>query len=521
MFTETAVLARVAPICSAIDMKRLLKTSSRSGETWAGSAEGRAGGEVLRSSSSPPARIPARQPGSTTVVLVGSQTIAGPSTVTPGARSSRTYTGASCVRPPVKIARRLARPWRSATSAPAGIAVPDGIAVPAAGAWLGLAEAGVRSRAGADRLHGDGLEREAAPGHQEPVPHAVQVEEGGRHVVRSGPRHRQRDVRALVLDVAAALDARLRGRDALQFELGYGRRLELRQGGGRGRAARLLQRRLDAPLAQRAHVGEAHAVGAEHAGERVQERLRHPERVRDEAGVLPGGAAEAAEHVVADVVPALRGDPLDRARHRLAGHAHEVVGELFRRRRFDAGGAHARGHGRERLARRRLVDGPGAVRAEHVREEGRPQLARHQVAVGDGERPALAVARRPGVGAGAARADPVAPALEGADRPAARRHRVYAQHRRAQAHAADHALVAALQLAGVVAHVGGRAAHVEGDDLVEPRQAAHGDGADDAAGGPREDRVLAAEEAGVGEAAVRLHEAQPHVGRARAAKPST
>ena len=80
MFTETAVLASVAPICSAMDMNRLLKTSSSSGETCSGSAEGRAGGEVLRSSSSPPASTSARQPGSTTVVLVASQTIAGPST---------------------------------------------------------------------------------------------------------------------------------------------------------------------------------------------------------------------------------------------------------------------------------------------------------------------------------------------------------------------------------------------------------------------------------------------------------
>ena len=80
MFTETAVLASVAPICSAIDMNRLLKTSSSKGETCPGSADGRTGGEVLRSSSSPPVRASARQPGSTTVVLVSSQTIAGPST---------------------------------------------------------------------------------------------------------------------------------------------------------------------------------------------------------------------------------------------------------------------------------------------------------------------------------------------------------------------------------------------------------------------------------------------------------
>ena len=137
-----------------------------------------------------------------------------------------------------------------------------------------------------------------APGHEEAVPGAMQLEEGGRHLVRGRPRHRQRDVRASVLDVAAALDARLRGRDALPLELVHGRRLQLRQGGGHRGAAGLLERRLDAAFAQCPHVREAHAVGAEHAGERVQEHLRHPERVGDQAGVLACRAAEAAEHVV-------------------------------------------------------------------------------------------------------------------------------------------------------------------------------------------------------------------------------
>ncbi len=140
MFTETAVLASVAPICSATDMKRLLNTSSRSGETRSGSAEGRAGGERRRSSSSPPLSTSARQPGSTTVVLVGSQTIAGPSTVMPGARSARTNTGASCRRPPVKTPASS----RGAIAAPSACAASRR-SDPAAGA--GLCPAAMRSPA--------------------------------------------------------------------------------------------------------------------------------------------------------------------------------------------------------------------------------------------------------------------------------------------------------------------------------------------------------------------------------------
>ena len=66
----------------------------------------------------------------------------------------------------------------------------------------------------------------------------------------------------------------------------------------------------------------------------------------------------------------------------------------------------------------------------------------------------------------------------------------------------DLRLERALELAGEVRDVGGRAAHVEADDAVEscPLRGAHD--ADDAARGAREDRVLALEPPRVGEAAV-------------------
>src|SRR2546426_11915630 len=67
------------------------------------------------------------------------------------------------------------------------------------------------------------------------------------------------------------------------------------------------------------------------------------------------------------------------------------------------------------------------------------------------------------------RADAVAGTVEMQDRAAAGGDGVDAHHRRAHAHAGDAGLEFALELAGVMRYVGGRAAHVEADDAVEAR----------------------------------------------------
>ena len=84
-------------------------------------------------------------------------------------------------------------------------------------------------------------------------------------------------------------------------------------------------------------------------------------------------------------------------------------------------------------------------------------------------------------------------------------------HRRAHAHARHLGLEGAFELAVEVRDVSRGAAHVEADDLVEARHGAGAHGADDAARRPREDGVLALEEPGVGEAAVRLHEQEARI----------
>ena len=89
MLTERAVFSRVSPICSAMDMKRLLNTSSMTGSQSVPAADSRARGTTRARTRSPLAAMVARQPGSTTVVAVDSRRIAGPSSAAPGPSASR------------------------------------------------------------------------------------------------------------------------------------------------------------------------------------------------------------------------------------------------------------------------------------------------------------------------------------------------------------------------------------------------------------------------------------------------
>ena len=86
----------------------------------------------------------------------------------------------------------------------------------------------------------------------------------------------------------------------------------------------------DAALPQLDHVGQAHAVGAEHPGERVDHHPLHAERVGDEAGMLAAGAAEAGQSVAGDVVAAGDRDLLDRARHIVDRDPDEACRRLAR-----------------------------------------------------------------------------------------------------------------------------------------------------------------------------------------------
>ena len=123
----------------------------------------------------------------------------------------------------------------------------------------------------------------------------------------------------------------------------------------------------------------------------MDQHRRHAERVGDQAGVLAAGAAEAVERVARHVVAALHRDLLDRVRHVLDGDLDEAVGDLLGR----AAVADLARERRERLRAppRRRAAGP-ALGPKIVGKKSGIELADHHVGVGDGERPAAAVAGR-------------------------------------------------------------------------------------------------------------------------------
>ena len=88
-----------------------------------------------------------------------------------------------------------------------------------------------------------------------------------------------------------------------------------------------------------------------------------------------------------------------------------------------------------------------------------------------------------------------------------------AHHRRADAHAGDLGVEGALIVAVIMGDVGRGAAHVEADDLLEAGELRRLDHADHPAGRAGQDRILALEEVGGGEAARRHHEHQAGVRR--------
>ncbi|CPJ33725.1 Uncharacterised protein [Bordetella pertussis] len=226
--------------------------------------------------------------------------------------------------------------------------------------------------------------------------------------------------------------------------------------------------------------------------------------------MLAAGAAESSQRILGHVVAALHRDALDRLGHVAHGDLQETFGQLLGAHLAPRGRPHLLGHGREARAHRRHIQRLVGIGAEHAGEEVGLDLAQQDVAVGHRQRAAAPVARGPRIGAGRIGADAQPGAIEMQDGSPTGRHGMDAHHRRAHAHAGHQRLELALELAGVMRHVGGRAAHVEADHAVKARQLAGADHADDTAGRAGQDGVLAAETVRVGQAAAGLHEHQAH-----------
>ena len=312
MLTEVAVDCSATPISSAMAMNRLLKISSRTG------------------SASVPMACGAFERN--------------------GAGQDQT-----CRRPPARRASRARRRWSSLASIDR-----------AAGAVDELADRDCRRQRpclrprwrGCNRLDRQRVERPARrPRHSRSAcGAALRRRPASRRPSRSRP---PASCRCPACELGAALEADLVGVEPLVDEVAAARLLQARRAPPEKSSLKRLQ---PARLADRLHVGEADAVGRQHAGQRVDQDPLHAQRVGDAAGMLAAGAAEAGERVAGHVMAARDRDLADRGGHIVDRDGEEALGDFLEalgrrpaRRRLPAGGP---GMPRDRAAGRRPARTP-------------------------------------------------------------------------------------------------------------------------------------------------------------------
>src|SRR6185312_1602340 len=205
------------------------------------------------------------------------------------------------------------------------------------------------------------------------------------------------------------------------------------------RGVRLRQRRADEALLHRAQRRELHAVSRQQSRQGMDEDRLHAERIGDETGMLPAGAAETVETVAARIIALGDRDFADRIGHVLDGNADEAIRDLLRRLADGAGEVG------ERCADRNLVKRRVAFCTEQAGKILAVQLSHHDIGVGDGERTAAAITQRTRIGAGGVRPDAKACAVIVQGRAAAGRHRVEREHRRSKPDAGDLGLIDAFE----------------------------------------------------------------------------
>ena len=353
-------------------------------------------------------------------------------------------------------------------------------------------------------LHRYSFDHQCLALHQKGKALAVSRLKGGLDLRCAAKGHDQRRVAALITHMHSPVYAQLAGaqRLALQISLGTDCQcLQLLRNPGHGR---FCQRGLDGLLTNHVLVGETHSISAQHAGQGMHQHARHAQRISHQAGMLAAGAAKTLQGVTGDVIA---------ARHRYffngVGHLlHRDVDKAFSHHLGTAAGL--RGQQCKFLFNSRLAQRLIGVGAEHLGKVKGLHLADHEVGVGHSQRAAAPVAGGPGVGACALRADAKALAIKLQERAAAGGYGMNAHHRRTHAHPGHLRLKLALELARVVRHIGGGAAHVKADDLVHARNGGCTGHADNAAGGPAQNGVFALKRMCICQPARGLHEIQLH-----------
>ena len=223
-------------------------------------------------------------------------------------------------------------------------------------------------------------------------------------------------------------------------------------------------------------VGEQDADRGERAGQCGNEHARDLQGVREGAGVERASASEGNQREVAGIVAALDGDDANGLLHGGLNDAQDAGGELF-------------DGGEGSLPLLHVLQHAGAVEGDGASHEAvGVEAAEGEVGVGDGGLGAAAEADGAGIGAGGfgAYAEETA-GVEASDGAAAGAGGVDVEHGHADGDAGDDGLVADVGAGGVDEEdIGGGAAHVEADDLIEAGEACELVRSDHSAGGSGE-----------------------------------
>ena len=261
--TDRAVFGQGHPHLLGDGHEAVVVEDEQEGRSASASAADRARAPGTASSSSSLAIASAAQPGSITVVLVGSQTIAGPARRSPGESSARR-------RPALDPKRRTRRggPARGGAQAPGGARLRD--AAPGSGGRSTPSTATLSSTA-RDRRGGSRSDGGAAA-------------EGRGHRLGFAPGLAQGDVGARVLDgggratVTSAGSTPRTARSAPPRSPNPRRRWSCPAACGPGQ--RCVERQLHRALVAGRAPRRPHAVGAQHARDRVLDDRSHRARRR-------------------------------------------------------------------------------------------------------------------------------------------------------------------------------------------------------------------------------------------------
>ena len=273
---------------------------------------------------------------------------------------------------------------------------------------------------------------------------------------------------------------------------------------------RVCYRRIELDFAQRPYFGQSHTVSRQNARIGMDQHFGHAQSVRHQTGVLPARAAKALQGVLGHIMAPLHADLLDRVGHVVDGDMQKAFGDILGPARGFAGRfGDLLGQRLKLFAHHVAVQWQVAIRAEHMGEVVGVQLAQHDVAIGDGQRPAPAIAGRTRISARAFRSHLKPPVAEGADRPAASGNRMNIHHRGTHPDACHLGLERPFVIARIVADIGRRAAHVKADQLAETGGLAGFDHADDPPRRTGQNRVFSLKQRRIRQPARGLHEQQP------------